>query len=364
MEERLTAYRRRVEELLDKYPKNTYVKYLDGIKDPDLSSRIFVQIPSYVDAEIVPTIKAMLAHAANPDRVRTYVYLQDDNQETREFLDMVDNLTYDQIDPKDSPGTCEARGICQQHLGNEDFILHLDAHTRFADFWDAALIACWKENNDPRSVISSYCFTYIDWYDEAPESETTTERAYADRVISLSAGKFMAYDEVFGRRPLTKYSDKNIEGAATSGHFLFAPAQVDRDVPYDPYTLHQSDEYPWSARLWTYGYRIYHPHVQCIFHLTRRPGNLHDIARPIANPRTPWDGSKAASARIRNKVLFGVIDEPEYLGIYGPGPVHTIGEYLNYAGLDPKQRMVRKFATEARYNDFHTAEDMELVPGQ
>ncbi len=80
--------------------------------------------------------------------------------------------------------------------------------------------------------------------------------------------------------------------------------------------------------------------------------------RPIANPKTPWDGSKAASARLRNKVLFGVIDESDYLGIYGPGTVHTIGEYLNYADLDPKSHMVRKFAAEARYNDFHTTEDM------
>ena len=135
-------------QLLARLPDNGYIGYLKDVLVPDLSSTILVEIPSYRDPQVVRTIRAAMDQAANSDRIRFAVCLQDDDPDRLEALEHMPYVRLRYFREADAPGTCAARYACQELYGGEDFVLHADAHMRFARFWDVAII-CQAVQREP-----------------------------------------------------------------------------------------------------------------------------------------------------------------------------------------------------------------------
>lgn len=109
---------------------------------------IFIQIASYRDPELRPTLKDLIDKADNPDRLHICVCWQhapiDEWDHIEEFKN--DNrFTFIDVDYLDSQGTCWARNLIQQHYQGEDYTLHLDSHHRFHKGWDSECIRMIKQ---------------------------------------------------------------------------------------------------------------------------------------------------------------------------------------------------------------------------
>ena len=77
---------------------------------------IFVQIASYRDPELVPTIKDCIAKAKHPENLTFGVCWQNTPEEVgvEDFLKSVPKLRYDNIPHFESKGLCWARNLIQK----------------------------------------------------------------------------------------------------------------------------------------------------------------------------------------------------------------------------------------------------------
>ena len=106
------------------------------------NSKIFVQIASYRDPELVPTIRSLIENCSNPDNLKVCILNQwhpDDNIDLSEWKDdprfNIIGVEYDK-----TKGVCWARNILNQQYSGEKYTLQIDSHHRFIKNWDVELI--------------------------------------------------------------------------------------------------------------------------------------------------------------------------------------------------------------------------------
>ena len=95
---------------------------------------IFVQIASYRDPELIPTIKDLIEKASKPENLKICIahqYAEEDEWDRLDQFADDGRFTVIQIPYQESQGTCWARNEIQRHYNGEDYTLHLDSHHRF-----------------------------------------------------------------------------------------------------------------------------------------------------------------------------------------------------------------------------------------
>ena len=95
---------------------------------------IFVQIASYRDPELVPTIKNLIEQAAHPERLKICIahqYSEEDEWDNLDQFASDGRFIVIQIPHNESQGVCWARNQIQQHYKSEDYTLQIDSHHRF-----------------------------------------------------------------------------------------------------------------------------------------------------------------------------------------------------------------------------------------
>ena len=119
---------------------------------------IFIQIASYRDPELIPTIDNLLANADYPDRLVLCVahqYSKDDKWDNLQKYADDSRFIIIEIPYQESLGACWARNQIQQHYNNETYTLQLDSHHRFVRGWDTMCISMLKELQS--KVIKNLC---------------------------------------------------------------------------------------------------------------------------------------------------------------------------------------------------------------
>ena len=93
-------------------------------KSVEKTETIYIQIASYRDPQLLPTIKDCLSKAKNPENLRFGIAWQrskEDNwDDITEFLDDPNFRILD-IDHKESTGVCWARNLVQSLYRNETY---------------------------------------------------------------------------------------------------------------------------------------------------------------------------------------------------------------------------------------------------
>jgi hypothetical protein len=110
--------------------------------------KIFIQIASYRDPQLVATIKDMLETAKKPKNLRFGIARQfhpedgfDDLSEyEKDKRFKIINIPY-----QESKGVCWARNLTQQLYDGEEYTLQIDSHMRFAPNWDNEMIKMIKQ---------------------------------------------------------------------------------------------------------------------------------------------------------------------------------------------------------------------------
>ncbi len=338
----------------------SYRQALMGIKTPDHTSTILAQIASYCDPELKNTILSLRGMAAAPERVHIAVCCQGDDPAVVEWLKTVPNLTVAYYAREDVPGTCAARYECNRMLTDERYVLHLDSHMRFAKHWDVMLLDQLERCRDERAILTGYCQGYSEFFDVPWDAKVFTDQALCGAIIQTAGGYYGEGITPFLCAVNTRYTGgEPVRGILVSAHFLFGPAEIDREIPNDPHMYFVGDELPMALRYFTHGYNVYHPGVCCVWHLYNRAKVLEEHGLTLQWPNTlePQLLLKLWIEKKRILKLYGMEDNDQDLTGFDLGRERTLQQFEQFAGIEFKTKIIARFAMNGEYDSEHTYED-------
>lgn len=299
-------------------------------------SKIFIQIASYRDPELVPTLDSLLSNATNPDNLHICIAFQfsDEDKFTKDLKKYRDDPRFTIIDIpyRDAKGACWARNTIQQHYSDEEYTLCLDSHHRFVEGWDTKSIEMLKNLQD-RGYKKPLLTSYIPSYNPKNDPDGRVQAAWGmsfDRFIPEGPVFFMPY-----------YFDNTLlhpkPARFFSAHFVFTLGSFAKEVQHDPEYYFHGEEITLAVRAYTHGYDLFHPNKILAWHEYTREGRTKQ-----------WDDDKQWGDRntfCHSKVrsLLGIDGENEIIELeYGLGTERTLQDYETYAGINFSDRTITK----------------------
>jgi len=307
-------------------------------------NKIFIQIASYRDAELLPTLKDCLEKAKYPKNlVFSIAWQHSDDDKWDDLSEYKDDKRFKIIDIPymEAQGVCFARSILQQQYDNEEYTLQLDSHHRFAPDWDESLIKMYKDLQEAgykKPLLTGYIPSYDPKND--PKGRVMVPwRMNFDRFAPEGVVHFLP-------ATMDDYKEQTLPEFARfySGHFTFTSGSFVKEVPHDPNYYFHGEEISLAVRSYTWGYDLFHPHKVIMWHEYTRNGKVKH-----------WDDSKDWHVKNdgsfkRNRKLFGMDGEEQDIdfGPYGFGPVRTLEDYEKYSGLSFKKRSVQQYTLDKK----------------
>ena len=302
-------------------------------------NKIFIQIASYRDPQLIPTLKDCIAKAKNPKNLVFCICWQHD--ETENLDQYKDDPRFKIIDVpfQDSKGACWARNSIQQRYDNEEYTLQLDSHHRFVDNWDDELINMIKDlkkKGYKKPLLTGYIPSFDPENDPAVRVQIPWKMNF-DRFIPEGAVFFLPAS-------IDDFKDRTepVPARFYSAHFCFTLGKFCKEVPHDPEYYFHGEEISIAARAFTCGYDLFHPHKVVAWHEYTRKGRTKQ-----------WDDDKKWCDRnnhchAKNRKLFGMDGETRAIdfGVYGFGDVRTLEQYEAYSGLRFKDRSVQQYTLD------------------
>jgi len=318
--------------------------------------RIFIQIASYRDPELVKTIKSILENAKNPKNIRFGIcrqYHPEDGFDSLEEYKDDNRFRVIDILYTESKGVCWARNLTQTLYEGEEYTMQIDSHMRFEKNWDSEFIKMIKQlqkDGFEKPLLTGYVSSFNPENDPA-ERVKEPWRMVFDRFIPEGAVFFLP-ETIPGWEKLKK----PIPARFYSAHFCFTLGQFSEEVQHDPEFYFHGEEISIAVRAYTWGYDLFHPHKTLVWHEYTRNGRTKQ-----------WDddpdwGNKNVRSHQKNRKLFGMDGEGTMdMGKYGFGPIRTLREYEIYAGIRFDNRSVQQYTLDKNYPPnptmFETEED-------
>jgi len=292
---------------------------------------IFVQIASYRDPQLIPTIQDMLSNANYPEKLTICIC----NQYHPEDIFSLDEYRTDtrfiilDVLYSETKGACWARNKIQQHYGGQAYTLQIDSHMRFVKDWDKQMIDMMNnlQYNFEKPMLTSYVSSFDPENDPAGRNQEPWQMAF-DRFIPEGTVFFL---------PETIPNWKQLTGPVHakfySAHFCFTLGKFCLEVPHDPNLYFHSEEMSITVRAYTNGYDLFHPHRVILWHEYTRKGRTKH-----------WDDDKEwhqknNSSHKRNRILFGM--EEGVIEEYGFGKIKTLQDYEVYSGICFSTRSIK-----------------------
>jgi len=305
-------------------------------------NKIFIQIASYRDPQLIPTIKDCLLNAKNPENLVFSIAWQHSKDDVWDNLDEYKDdprFKIVDIDYKDSQGACWARNTLQKNYDGEEYTLQLDSHHRFIKDWDVELINMIKQlqgMGHEKPLLTGYVSSFDP--DNDPQGRNMVPwKMNFDRFIPEGAVFFLpaAIDDF-------KERTEPIPARFYSAHFCFTLGQFCVEVPHDPNYYFHGEEISIAVRAYTWGYDLFHPHKIVVWHEYTRKGR-----------KKQWDddpvwGSRNNKCHLRNRKLFEMDGEVKDIdfGVYDFGKIRTLEDYERYSGLSFKKRAIQKYTKD------------------
>ena len=322
------------------------------------AKKILIHLPAYREPELIPTIKNALENADNPKNLvfgicRQY-HPDDEFDNLDEFRKDKRFKIYDML-YTEAKGLPYARAIINEKLlTDEDFVLQLDAHHRFAKGWDTTLLTWYadlvKEGYNP--IICGY----LPYYDPFNDPEKRVMEPWLSEAAS-----FYPHGTIFIRPtgvPNWKNLTKPYPARFLSGHFAFGPNKWAKDVKHDPDIYFSGEEINLSVRSFTHGYDLFHPHRVVIWHATMREERNGKLVWDDQSKRGDnmwWKQQDIGRSKIRQ--LLQTEDNGFDLTGYDLGTVRTLRDYEKYAGIHFKKKSFQKYTKENRFPPNPVIED-------
>lgn len=310
-----------------------------------MNMKIFIQIASYRDPELIPTIKSCLENAKNPQNLVFGIarqYHEDDKFDNLSEYETDERFRILNIPYQESKGVCWARNQVQQLYNEEEYTLQIDSHMRFEKDWDETLIQMIKQLQElgvPKPLLTGYVSSYNPKNDPQ-ERVRVPWRMVFDKFIPEGAVFFLP-------ETIPNWQDLEMPVPARfySAHFCFTLGSFAKEVQHNPEFYFHGEEISITVRAFTHGYDLFHPHKVVIWHEYTREGRTKQ-----------WDDDKEwykknENAHLLNRKLFGMdgLDQEGHIGKYGLGDVRTLRDYEEYVGLLFSKRAVQRYTLQKEY---------------
>jgi hypothetical protein len=297
--------------------------------------KIFVQIASYRDPDLVNTIADLYLKAKNPKSINVGLCHQygDDAWDNPSIFTNRDNIKTISIDHKDSKGACWARSITQTLWQQEEFTLQIDSHSRFEPNWDDNIVQLFNSQNDAKTVFTAYPSMFT----PGQNYEQFDKNIYTCHVYGMKNGFISA------RPKHIKDRSKPVIATAVAAGFIFASSSIISDVKYDPEFYFTGEEAALALRLFTNGYNLYHPNINTIYHYyTRKEQKKH-----WSDHKDHYQYTKKSHDRLN--CLLKRNDNYKNIDTYGLGSDRTIEDWRVYSGIDYINKKLHKDSIEGNY---------------
>jgi len=306
--------------------------------------KIFIQIASYRDPQLVPTIESALENAKRPKNLVFGIARQ---FHPEDGFDNLDKYKKDKrfrildIPYNESKGACWARNLIQQLYDGETYTMQLDSHMRFEKNWDDEFIKMVKQlqkDGHPKPLLTGYVSSFDPDNDPAARVREPWRMVF-DRFIPEGAVFFLP-ETIPGWQNMNKPTTARFYSA----HFAFTLGEFAKEVQHDPEYYFHGEEISIAARAYTWGYDLFHPHKVLIWHEYTRKGRTKQ-----------WDDDrewhiKNNRCHQKNRQLFGMDGEEMLdMGPFGFGPVRSLADYERYAGINFKRRGVQQYTLDKNY---------------
>jgi hypothetical protein len=306
------------------------------------NNKIFIQIASYRDPQLLPTLRNCIAMSKYPENLVFSIAwqhsIEDEWDNLYEYKDDSRFKIID-IDYRDSKGACWARNALQQQYDGEKYTLQLDSHHRFVQNWDEELIEMYntlKSKGINKPLLTGYVSSFDP--DNEPEGRNMNPwKMNFDRFIPEGAVFFLPAS-IENHKELSE----PIPARFYSAHFAFTSGNFVLEVPHDPEYYFHGEEISIAVRAYTWGYDLFHPHKVVVWHEYTRKGRTKQW-----DDDSEWS-KRNAQSHLRNRKLFemdGEINDIDF-GKYGFGSVRSLEEYERYAGISFKKRAVQKYTLD------------------
>jgi hypothetical protein len=311
---------------------------------------IFVQIASYRDAQLIPTIEDLLAKARHPEMFTFGICWQYDDTEDTSYYDNDPRFRIRKYHYTESEGLGWARNVTNQLYENETYTLQLDSHHRFAKDWDVMLLQDYYQalTTSEKPIISTYCTPF--------NPHSTEEYNLTPSIMSqyeFSTDKLLMSMPYYIQDYKTRTSV--ILNRTLSGHFYFVCGNFIKQVPYDPeiYFGGYTEETTMSVRAFTHGYDIYCPYRQYIWHeytrsYRQKHWDDHGVKTESSSKNDKTSGERDTLSRNKTRQLFDQEDHGMDMGVYGLGTVRTLHEYEIFGGFDFKRCLIQDYTLRVK----------------
>jgi hypothetical protein len=299
---------------------------------------IFIQIASYRDPQLLPTLRDMIEKAEHPENLRIGIAWQHSSEDIWDNLDEYktdSRFRILDINYTESKGVCWARNAVQQLYDGETYTLQLDSHHRFVQNWDTELVSMLKglqADGHKKPLLTAYIPSFDP--DNDPQARIQTpwkmnfDRFIPEGAIFFLPANFDSWDD----------NSKPLPARFYSAHFAFTLGEFCTEVPHDPNYYFHGEEISIAVRAYTHGYDLFHPHKVICWHEYTRKGR-----------KKQWDDDpvwhkRNESSHLRNRKLFGMDNEVQDIdfGVYGLGKKRTLRDYEKYAGICFNRRAIQK----------------------
>ena len=296
--------------------------------------KIFVQIASYRDLQLIPTIDDCINNAKYPDNLTFCIVWQHDYTENIDKYKNDPRFKILDIPYQESKGVCWARHKSNLEYSGEEYTLQIDSHTRFIKNWDEEIINMWKNLKDEKAILTSYPPEY---YPDKPR-EQWSQSLCVIHTHSFNNG----HTEQRPRSPSGwKQRTKPYNAIHVAAGFVFGKGSYIADVAYDPEMYFSGEETALALRFYTHGYNLYHPHKIILWHFYTRATNTKHW-----DDCSEWPILDKISKDRLNCLLKR--NNNYNLGAYDLGNVRTLEDFQNYSGIDYKKNILHLDTIEGK----------------
>lgn len=301
---------------------------------------IFVQIASYRDPQLIPTIKNLLETAKHPENLRFGICRQYSDEDGFDNIDEYRNDSRFRIldvPYNESKGACWARHLIQQLYKKEEYTFQIDSHMRFVQDWDVKLIGeidklMLKGHYKP--LITGYLPSFDPENEENSKVQIPWKMNY-DRFSPDGNVHFLpASIDNF------KELDSPINARFYSAHFAFTIGRFADEVQHNPDYYFHGEEISIAVRAFTHGYDLFHLHYVIGWHFYTRKG-----LKKHWDDHTDWVEINNTSHK-NNRTLFGMESEGTLDPRFGFGTIRTLQDYEKYAGISFEKRAVQRYTLD------------------
>lgn len=224
---------------------------------------IFINISSYRDPQLLPTIKDAILRAKYPDRIYFGVMLQGHLVDINDFLRdsrLLKNIHVKYCPIKDVRGTGWSRNIINRDMfDGQDYWLQTDSHTRFIEDWDEEIIEAFEE------IPGKHLFTGFPPHFGLDEKyEEYIKRPVNSCLYIKDVTKQWTFKST--RANVWLKGQKYKETISVSGAFQFSDGNLPKHLSFDKYLDPWRDQEIVSLLSYMAGYTLYVPRKPFLFH--------------------------------------------------------------------------------------------------